>query len=63
MYLYVKLNWDAIFFFPVESKDLWIPLCMSTEICRLGGGTISANWNADYLLENLSPEDHENVVD
>ena len=21
MYLYVKLNWDAIFFFPVESKD------------------------------------------
>ena len=21
MYLYVKLNWDANFFFPVESKD------------------------------------------
>ena len=21
MYLYVKLNWDAIFFFPVESKN------------------------------------------
>ena len=27
---------SAIFFFPVESKDLWIPLRMSTEICRLG---------------------------
>ena len=25
--------------------------------------TIGARWNADYPLENLSPEDHENVVD
>ena len=36
---------------------------MSKEICRLGEGTICAHWNADYLLENLSPEDNENVVD
>ena len=36
MYLYVKLNWDAIFFFPVES--VWIPFLMSKEICRLGEG-------------------------
>ena len=37
---------------------------MNTEICRLGEGrTIGAHWNADYLLENLSPQDHENVVE
>ena len=26
-------------------------------------GTMCAHWNADYLLENLSPKDHENAVD
>ena len=39
-YWYVKLNWDANCFFPAESR-LLIPLCMSTEICRLGEGH---NW-------------------
>ena len=58
MYLYVKLNWDANFFFQVESKD-----CMNSASYEyrniLARGTICAHWNADYLLENLSPEDHE----
>ena len=38
MYLYVKLNWDANHFKPAESKDLWIPLRISTDICRLEEG-------------------------
>ena len=29
MYLYVKLNWDAIFFFPVEIKD-----CMNSALYK-----------------------------
>ena len=29
---------------------------------RRGGGTFCAHGNADYLLENLSREDHGNVV-
>ena len=45
-----------IFSFQLRAKTVWIPLRMSTEICRLGEGTISAHWNADYLLENISPE-------
>ena len=40
------------FFFPVESKD-----CMKSASYEY------AHWNATYLLENLSPEDHKNVVD
>ena len=35
---------------------------MSKEICRLEEGTISSHWNTDYLLENLSRKNHENVV-
>ena len=81
----MKLNWDANFFFPVESKDCIksasyeysnlsarrgtqcplecrSPLRMSTVICLLGEEH-NAHWNADYLLENISPEDHDNVVD
>ena len=59
MYLYAKLNWDANFFFPVESK-----YCMNSASGEYR--KISARRGAqfaDYLLENLSPEDHENVVD
>ena len=61
MYLYVKLNWDANRFLPAESKDCWIPLRKSTERYRLGAGTVCANGNADYLLENLSREHNKNL--
>ena len=50
-----------IFFIPVESKD-----CMNSasyEYRNMSASAICAHLNADYLLENLSPEDHENVVD
>ena len=63
MYLYVKLNWDANRFLPAESKD-----CMNSasyeyrNMSARRRGTVCAHGNADYLLENLSPEDHENVV-
>ena len=41
---------------------IWILLCMSTDIyVGFERGTICARWNVDYLLENLSREDHENV--
>ena len=61
--LNVKLNLDANHFLPVESKD-----CMNSASyeCRnyVGQerGTVCAQGNADYLLENLFCEDHENVV-
>ena len=45
-----------------ETWKWTIPLRISTEICRLGRGTVSTNGNADYLLENLSCEVHKNVV-
>ena len=60
MYLYVKLNWDANRFLPAESKD-----CMNSasyEYRNMSASTVGAHGNADYLLENLSREDHENVV-
>ena len=53
MQLYVKLNREVNFSFQPRAKTAWIPLRMSTEIRRLGEGTI---WNANYLLEHLSPD-------
>ena len=46
--------------FQLRAKTVWIPLRTSIEICRLGEGQIFC---PDYLLENLSPKDHENVID
>ena len=63
MYLYVKLNWDANRFLPAESKD-----CMNSasyeyrNMSARRGAQFVPHGNADYLLENLSREDHENVV-
>ena len=61
MYLYVNLNWDANRFLPAVGKD-----CMndaSYEYRNMSARRVNcANVNADYLLENLSGEDHENVV-
>ena len=63
MYLYVNLNWDANRFLPTESKD-----CMNSasyeyrNMSARRGAQMVPNGNADYLLENLSREDHENVV-
>ena len=62
MYLSVKLNWDTYRFLPAESKDCMNSVRTSIEICRLGEGHKRAHGNADHLLENLSREDHENVV-
>ena len=64
MYLYVKLNWDANFFFPVESKD-----CMKSasyeyrKMSARRGAQLVPIGMPTHLLENLSPEDHENIVD
>ena len=59
------MNWDANCFFPTENKD-----CSSNfasyeyrNMSAKRGGTIRTHWKADCLLENLFPEDHENVVD
>ena len=41
-----------------EFRFVWVQKYVGYE-----RGTICANWNADYLLENLSPKDHQNVVD
>ena len=65
MYLYMKLNWDANNFKPAESKD-----CMNSATyefrymsARRGAQFVNcAPGNAYYLFENLSSEDHENVV-
>ena len=63
MFLYVKLNWDVNHFLPVESKD-----CMNSasyeyrNISASRGAQSVPHGNADYLLENLSCKDHENVV-
>ena len=61
-YLYVKLDWDANRFLPAEGKVE----CMndaSREFRNMSARRVKcANVNADYLLENLSCEDHENVV-
>ena len=35
---------------------------MSKEICRLEEGHNFSHWNTDYLLENLSSKNNENVV-
>ena len=62
MYLYVKLNWGANRFLPVESKN-----CMNSASYEYRNMSARRgaqfHWNANYLLENLYPEDHENVVD
>ena len=69
MYLYVKLNWDANFFFPVDIKD-----CMksaSYEYRNMSGrrgaqfvpiGMPTICWNTG-TPPPPPPEDHENVVD
>ena len=36
---------------------------MNTENVCYERGTTCAHWNVDYLFENISPEDHKNVVD
>ena len=41
-----------------EFRFVWVQ-----EYVGLERGTIGAHSKTDYLLENLSPEDHENVVD
>ena len=62
MYLYVKLNWDANRFLPVDSKDCKNSASYEYRNMSARGGAVCAHGNADYLLENLSCEDHENVV-
>ena len=59
MYLFVKLNWDANRFLPAESKDCMNPASYEYRNMSARRG---AHGNADYLLENLSRDDHENVV-
>ena len=49
-------------FYRSRARAVWIPLRISTEICRLGEGRVCAHGDADYLLENISCEDHENGV-
>ena len=64
MYLYVKLNWDAIFFFPVESKD-----CINSASYEYRN--MSARRGAQFVhigmptiyLKTFSLKDHENVVE
>ena len=41
-----------------EFRFVWVQKYVGYE-----QGTICAHWNADYLLENLFLEDHENIVD
>ena len=60
----MKLHWDANRFLPVEDKD-----CMNSALYEyrnlyvgLERGTVCAHGYADYLLENLSCQDHENVI-
>ena len=62
MYLYVKLNWDANRFLPAESKDCMNNASYEYRNMSARRGTVCAHGNADYLLENLSSKDHENVV-
>ena len=62
-YLYVTLNWDANRFLLVESKA-----CMNSasyeykNLSARTGAQVVPLENADYLLENLSCEVHENIV-
>ena len=64
MYRYVKLNWDANCFFPVESKDRMNSASYEYRnmSARIGAQLVPIGIS-DYLLDNLSPEDLENVVD
>ena len=63
MYLYVKLNWDANRFLTgreqglYEFRFVWVQKYVGYQ-----RGTVCTHGNADYLLENLSDEYHENVV-
>ena len=61
MYLYVKLNWDANCFLPAENKDR-VNSASYEYRNKSARRRVCAHGNADYLLENLSREDHENVV-
>ena len=61
MYLYVKLNWDANRFLPAESKDC--TNSASYEYRNMSArGAVYAHGSSNYLLENLSCQDNENVV-
>ena len=54
-------SWTEILFFSFQlrAKTVWIPLCMSTEICRIGEG-----YNLCQLECRLSVrKPFENVVD
>ena len=46
-------SWTLTVPYRPRARSVWIPLRMSTEICRLGEGTVCANLNAYYLFENL----------
>ena len=62
MYLEVKLIQNVKCFFPVESKNcVWISFHMSRRRCRPEEGAYCSHWNPDYLLENLSHKNHENL--
>ena len=50
-----SLNWEQRLH---EFRSVWVQKYVGYE-----KGTIYALWNADYVLANLSPEDHENAVD
>ena len=62
MYLYVKLNRDANCFLPVESKDYKFCFIWVVKYVGKKRGTIGSHWSAEYLLENLSGKNHENIV-
>ena len=57
-------SWTGMLFLSSQEQRLyefcfiWVQKYVGQE-----RGTICAHWNADYLLENLSPKDHENVGD
>ena len=52
-----------VFFFSRKQKLYEFRFVWVQKYVGLIGSTIGAHWNADYLLENFSPEDHEHVVD
>ena len=62
MYLYVRLYWDANHFIPAESKDCMNSASYEYRNTSMSARRVCANANAEYLLENLSREDHESVV-
>ena len=65
MYLYVKLNWYANCFFQAESKDCMDSASYEYRNTGMSGriGTQFGPVSIPLVLENVSPKDHENVVD